>query len=72
MYFLKQKLAQNVAISLGFFNFSRNHDEPPKVAQLAKNHPIWSPWSIYKYKEPLQLFKSNLQNIQTDIVYKSL
>jgi hypothetical protein len=38
---LKQKLAQNVAISLGYF--LKNHNEPPKVAQLAKNHPFWSP-----------------------------
>jgi hypothetical protein len=33
---LKQKVAQNVAISLGYFIFSKNHNEPPKVAQLAK------------------------------------
>ncbi len=23
----------------------KNHNELPKVAQLAKNRPIWSPWS---------------------------
>jgi hypothetical protein len=40
---LQQKVAQNVAISLGYFIFPKNHNEPPKVAQLAKNHPIWSP-----------------------------
>jgi len=28
--FLKQKVAQNVAISLGIF--SKSHNEPPKVA----------------------------------------
>jgi hypothetical protein len=39
---LKQKVAQNVAISLGYFKFSKNHNEHPKVAQLAKNCPIWS------------------------------
>ncbi len=38
-------LQQKVAISLGYFMFSKNHDDPPKVAQLAKNHPIWSPWA---------------------------
>ncbi len=27
---LKQKIAQNVAISLGFLIFSKNHNEPPK------------------------------------------
>jgi hypothetical protein len=43
---LKQKVAQNVAISLGYFIFSKNHNEPSRVAQLAKNHPIWSPWLL--------------------------
>jgi hypothetical protein len=32
---LKQKVALKVAIILGYFIFSKNH-EPPKVAQLAK------------------------------------
>jgi hypothetical protein len=41
---LKQKVDQNVTISLGYSIFSKNHNEPLKVAQLAKNHPIWSPW----------------------------
>jgi hypothetical protein len=41
---LKQKVTQNVAISLGYFIFSKNHNEPPKVAQLSKIHPIRSPW----------------------------
>jgi hypothetical protein len=44
MNLLRQNVAQNVTISLGYFIFSKNHNEPPKVAQLAKNHPIWSPW----------------------------
>ena len=39
---LKQKVAQNVAISLGYF-FSKSHNRHPKVAQLVKNRPIWSP-----------------------------
>jgi hypothetical protein len=34
---LKQKVAQNVTISLGYFILSKNHNEPSKVAQLAKN-----------------------------------
>ncbi len=38
---LKQKVAQYVAISLGYFIFPKNHNEPPKVAQLLKNDPIW-------------------------------
>ncbi len=36
-------LEQKVAIYLGYFVFSKNHNEPPKVAQLAKNCPILSP-----------------------------
>ncbi len=40
---LQQEAAKTVAISLGYFMFSKNHEEPPKVAQLAKNRPIWSP-----------------------------
>jgi hypothetical protein len=40
---LKQKVAQNVEIILDYSIFSKNHTEPPKVAQLAKNRPIWSP-----------------------------
>jgi hypothetical protein len=39
---LHQKVAQNITISFGYFIFSKNHIEPPKVAQLAKNRPIWS------------------------------
>jgi hypothetical protein len=40
---LKQKIAQKVIIILGYFIVSKNHNEPPKVAQLVKNHAIWSP-----------------------------
>jgi len=36
---LEQKIAQNVAISLGFVIFSKNHNVPTKVAQLAINRP---------------------------------
>jgi hypothetical protein len=42
---LNQDVAQNVAISLGYFIFSKYHNEPPKVAQLPKitqsGHPGW-------------------------------
>jgi hypothetical protein len=44
---LRQKVAQNAAISLDYFIFSKNHNAPPKVAQLAKNCPIWSPCLYY-------------------------
>jgi hypothetical protein len=37
---LKQKAAPKEGIILGYF--SKNQNEPLKVAQLAKNHPIWS------------------------------
>jgi hypothetical protein len=40
---MKQKVAQKIAIIFGYFILSKNHNEPPKVAQGAKNHPIWSP-----------------------------
>jgi hypothetical protein len=32
----KQKVAQKVTIILGYFILSKNHNEPPKVAHLAK------------------------------------
>jgi hypothetical protein len=34
---LQQKVAQNVTISLGYFIFSKNHNESPKIAQ--SGHP---------------------------------
>ncbi len=41
---LKQKVVQKVIIILGYFILSKNHNEPPKVAQLAKiaqsGHPV--------------------------------
>jgi hypothetical protein len=33
---IKQKVAQKVTIILGYFIFSKNHNEPPKVAQVVK------------------------------------
>jgi hypothetical protein len=36
---LKQKVAQKVAIILGYFILSKNHNKPPKVAQLVKKLP---------------------------------
>ncbi len=36
---LNQKVAQNFAISLGYFIFSKYNIEPPKVAQLPKKSP---------------------------------
>jgi hypothetical protein len=43
----KQKVAQNIAISLGYFIFSKNHKKPPIVSQFSKSDPIWSPCSFY-------------------------
>jgi hypothetical protein len=34
-----QKIAQKVAIILGYFIASKNHNEPPKVAQWVNNCP---------------------------------
>ncbi len=31
---------------MGYFIFSKNHIESPKVAQLARNRPIWSPATL--------------------------
>jgi hypothetical protein len=36
---LKQKVAQNFAIILGYLIFSKNHNKPPKVAQIGKILP---------------------------------
>jgi hypothetical protein len=38
----RQKVAQRVAF-LGYFIFSKSYKIDPKVAQLVKNYPIWSP-----------------------------
>jgi hypothetical protein len=43
MNLMKQKGALNITISLGYFIFSKNHNEPVKVAQLVQSCPIWSP-----------------------------
>jgi len=47
---LQQKVAQNVTISWGYFIFSSNDNEPPKVAKLVKICPFWSPWPLAKMK----------------------
>jgi hypothetical protein len=47
---LFQKVAQNVTISWGYFIFSSNDNEPPKVAKLVKICPFWSPWPLAKMK----------------------
>jgi hypothetical protein len=44
---LQQKVAQKVAFILGYFIFSKNHDEPPKVAQLAKIAQSGHPGNIH-------------------------
>jgi hypothetical protein len=40
---LEQKVAQKVANILGYFTLSKNHNKPPKVAQLAKNRQSGHP-----------------------------
>jgi hypothetical protein len=41
---LKQKVAQKVAIILAYFILPKKHNDPPKVAQLAKNHSETIPY----------------------------
>jgi hypothetical protein len=41
---VKNLITQKVATFLGYFIFSKNHNEIPKVAQYMKSHPIWSTW----------------------------
>jgi hypothetical protein len=48
---LQQIATQKVDISLGNFMFSKNHKEPPKVTQLVKNRPIWSPSGLLNLKD---------------------
>jgi hypothetical protein len=36
---LKQKVAQKIDIILGYFIFSKNLNEPPKVAQFGEKSP---------------------------------
>jgi hypothetical protein len=42
-FFTDQKFAQKIAIFLGEFFSLKNRQPLLKVAQLAKNRPIWSP-----------------------------
>ena len=41
-----QKVAQKVAIFLGYFFEKKFRLQPKKVAQMAKFRPIWSHWVI--------------------------
>ncbi len=41
---IHQKIAQSVAITLGYFNFWTNPKELRKLAQSTKIQPIWSHW----------------------------
>jgi hypothetical protein len=51
---LKQKVAQNVTIFMGYFIFSKNHNEPPKVALLSKitqsGHPDFNSDSCHAFQ----------------------
>jgi hypothetical protein len=46
LYLLKQKVTQNITISLGYFTLSKNHNDHPKVAHLdwkkisKSGHPV--------------------------------
>ena len=41
-----QKVAQKVAIFLGYFFEKKIRLQPKKVAQMAKFRPIWSHWAL--------------------------
>ena len=41
-----QKVAQKVAIFLGYFFEKKIRLQPKKVAQMAKFRPIWSHWLL--------------------------
>jgi hypothetical protein len=45
MNLLYQKVAQKVTILWATSSFEKNINELNKVAQLVKNHPLWSPWT---------------------------
>jgi len=72
---LEQKRAQNVANSLGYFIFSKSHNEPPKVAPLAKNdqsgHPEILQEITIRLKRSKTIFELsyNIEGI-TETVYK--
>ncbi len=46
----------------GLFLSIKNHNDSQKVAQLAKNHPIWSPWMLilHNSSSSSQPFKMNV------------
>ena len=44
-----QKVAQKVAIFLGYFFEKKFRLQPKKVAQMAKFRPIWSHWMLVCY-----------------------
>jgi hypothetical protein len=48
---LQQKVAKNITIYLGYFTFSKNHNESPKVAQLVKICQIMSPCFDFTKKD---------------------
>jgi hypothetical protein len=49
---LKQKVAQKVKNILGYFILSKNHNEPPNVAQLEKTAKSGHPGPVDCGKNP--------------------
>jgi hypothetical protein len=59
----KPKVAQYVVNALGYFIFSKNHNQLQKVAQTAKNSRAWSPCFSQKLndldeKKVFEIFES--------------
>jgi hypothetical protein len=65
---LKQKVAPKVAIILGYFILSNNHNEPPKVAQLEKiaqsGHPVATAGFLAIFNEPTTFNGRQIKIIQ--------
>jgi hypothetical protein len=69
---LKQKVAQKVTIILGYFILSKNYNESPKVAQLAKKLPNLVTLKL-NYEELQMTTKKVLIVLISDfIIYSSL
>ncbi len=45
--FFETESSLNCCHFLGYFIFSKSYHDLPKIAQLAKTHPILSPWLFY-------------------------
>ena len=68
-----QKVAQKVAIFLGYFFEKKFRLQPKKVAQMAKFRPIWSHWTwllpdTFKRSEDGQCYQRRDSKISPSLV----